>query len=62
MTVRRYGVFLALGLALSAPSGGGGALAQTIRIGKPRPAPPTLPNVPPLPPAIIDDSLAIGGQ
>lgn len=32
------------------------------QIGKPRPAPPIPPNVPPLPPAEFDSTLAIGGQ
>jgi len=36
--------------------------AQAPKISKPRPAPSTPPNVPPLPPAVIDNSLAVGGQ
>jgi hypothetical protein len=36
--------------------------AEPPRIGKPRPAPPTPPNVLPLPPAAIDNTLAIGGE
>jgi len=36
--------------------------AEPPRIGKPRPAPPTAPNIPPLPPAVFDPTLAIGGQ
>ena len=38
------------------------ASAQAPRISKPRPAPNVAPNVPPLPPAVIDNSLAIGGE
>jgi aspartyl protease len=38
------------------------ASAQAPRISKPRPAPNVAPNVPPLPPAVIDNALAIGGQ
>ena len=38
------------------------AAAQAPRISKPRPAPNVAPNVLPLPPAAIDNSLAIGGD
>ncbi|QAY79550.1 aspartyl protease family protein [Sphingosinicella sp. BN140058] len=38
------------------------ATAAPPRIGKPRPAPATPPNMPPLPPAAIDDGLEIGGE
>lgn len=38
------------------------ALAQAPRISKPRPAPNVAPNVLPLPPAVIDNQLAIGGE
>jgi hypothetical protein len=38
------------------------AAAEPPKIGKPRPAPPTPPNVPPLTPAVIDNTLTIGGQ
>jgi hypothetical protein len=62
VTVRRYGLFLALGLTFSALGADFVAAAQPARIGKPRPAPPTPPNVPPLPPAVIDDALAVGGE
>lgn len=36
--------------------------AQEPKIGKPRPAPATPPNILPLPPATIDNSLAVGGE
>ena len=38
------------------------AAEEPPKIGKPRPAPPTPPNIAPLPPAVFDPSLAIGGQ
>jgi hypothetical protein len=38
------------------------AVAQSARVAKPRPAPPTPTTMPPLPPAIIDNSRAIGGE
>jgi predicted aspartyl protease len=46
-------------LLLAAASG---TAAQAPRIGRPRPAPPGPSTMPPLPPAVIDDKLAIGGQ
>ena len=49
---------LALMLALSAST----ATAQEPKIGKPRPAPATPPNILPLPPASIDNGLAVGGE
>src|SRR5881275_426519 len=39
-----------------------GATAEPPRISRPRPAPPTTPDVLPLPPAQFDNSLAIGGK
>jgi hypothetical protein len=39
-----------------------GTAAEPPKIGKPRPAPPTAPNVPPIPPAYFDPNLAIGGE
>jgi predicted aspartyl protease len=53
---------LALASALILVAFHGGAGAQSPRIGKPRPAPRTAPNVPPLPPAVLDNQLAIGGE
>jgi hypothetical protein len=52
-------------IALAAVAAQGGAsVAATAppQIGKPRPAPATPPNVPPLPPAQFDSTLAVGGQ
>jgi hypothetical protein len=46
----------------AAPSAAATQASEPPRIGKPRPAPPTAPNVAPLPPAAIDNNLAIGGQ
>ena len=37
-------------------------LAQAPRISKPKPAPSTPPQVPPLPPAVFDPTLAVGGE
>jgi hypothetical protein len=49
-------------LTTSAVAGGAAIEAQIPRISKPKPAPPSAPNMPPLAPAIIDDTLAIGGD
>jgi hypothetical protein len=53
---------LAFGLMLIAPATAAAAAAEPPRIGRPRPAPATPPDVPPLPPAAIDNTLSIGGQ
>jgi hypothetical protein len=53
-------VWALVGSALA--GSGGGASAQPPRIGRPRPAPPTPSTLPPLPPAVIDETLAIGGD
>ncbi len=58
----RYTLVLAWGLTWSAVIGGFEAAAQPPRISKPRPAPPSPSTMPPLPPAAIDDSLAVGGD
>ena len=55
-------MILALGLALSAIGGGVGAATQAPRISKPRPAPPSPSTLPPLPPAVFDNTLAVGGD
>src|SRR3982751_6702073 len=60
--MRRYSLVLALGLAFSIVPGAVGAAVQAPRISKPRPAPPTPSTVLPLPPAVIDNTLAIGGD
>ena len=54
---------LALGLALSGMARDvAAASAEPPVIRKPMPAPAIPPNVPPLPPAVFDNSLAIGGE
>ena len=61
MQVSRFRLIAAAAL-LGLAAWGGGA-AQAPKIGKPRPAPTDLPpDVPPLPPAVLDDSLLIGGD
>ncbi|HEX6218678.1 MAG TPA: retroviral-like aspartic protease family protein [Sphingomicrobium sp.] len=62
MPAARHMRALTLGLASIALAGGMVASAQEPKIGKPRPAPDTPPDVPPLPPAIYDGSLLIGGE
>ena len=60
MFVPRHGLVLLLAALIA---GNTGAAAQTPpRISKPRPAPPSVSPMPALPPAAIDDTLAIGGQ
>ena len=55
--------FLGLTLAFSAALGSGVAAApEPPEIGKPRPAPSVVPDVPPLPPAQFDSTLAVGGE
>ena len=58
----RYSLILALGLVFSATAGPFAADAQAPRINKPRPAPPGPSDMPPLPPAVLDETLAIGGE
>jgi hypothetical protein len=60
LAIRRFSLILALGLTSSAV--GAGATAQAPQISKPRPAPPSVSTMPPLPPAAIDDSLAVEGD
>ena len=61
MPLPRSRLVLAFVLIGSALAGGGGAGAEPPKIGRPRPAPGP-PNVLPLPPAEIDESLEIGGD
>lgn len=62
MPKSRCALILALGLT-SLPFAFAPASAQPVRISKPKPAPATaVPNVAPLPPASIDNNLAIGGE
>ena len=54
---------LALALAaVAAQAGASIAATEPPQIGKPRPAPATPPDVPPLPPAQFDSTLAVGGE
>ncbi len=62
MPLPRSRLALACALIASALAGGGGAGAEPPKIGKPRPAPPGPANMPPLPPAVIDETLEIGGD
>jgi hypothetical protein len=56
-------LIVTLGLLLSAVASSARAAAEPPHISKPRPVPPSTPsNVPPLPPAVIDNKLAVGGQ
>lgn len=61
MSTPRAAVILALGIAVAAPARDAGA-ADPPKISRPRPAPSTPPNVPPLPPAVFDPGLAVGGK
>ncbi|WP_309662012.1 retroviral-like aspartic protease family protein [Sphingomonas sp.] len=60
MLKRRYSLCLALGLIFSAMPGDVVAAVPAFTKRKPTPAPPS--NMAPLPPAAIDDTLAIGGD
>ena len=62
MRTPRFGLVLACALSCSAALGIAAASAQAPRISKPRPAPPGPSTMPPLPPAVIDPTLAIGGD
>ncbi|HEY0131456.1 MAG TPA: aspartyl protease family protein [Allosphingosinicella sp.] len=62
MPVPRSGLLPALALTGAALALGGGASAQTPKIARPRPAPPGPSTMPALPPAAIDEALAIGGD
>ena len=64
MPITRLMLLATTTLALIALGGEGSvpAAAQAPRISKPRPAPNIAPDVPPLPPAVIDNALAIGGE
>jgi predicted aspartyl protease len=56
-------MLLLSGLALVALAADVSAQPQRQKVSKPRPAPDALPpEVPPLPPAVIDNGLAVGGQ
>jgi hypothetical protein len=55
-------LLLAWALSGGAVAGSVEAAAEPPRIGKPKPAPPGASRMLPLPPAVIDDTLAIGGE
>jgi hypothetical protein len=61
---RRIALVLAIALLFPAAARPGAAAAADAppKIGKPRPAPATPPDVPPLPPAFFDPTLAVGGK
>lgn len=60
MNTPRSKMILAIGLALSALAGDASVAAQTPKIAKPVLVPPK--EMPPLPPAVIDNQLLIGGE
>lgn len=62
MSTPRRILIVAFGLMLLGRAIDVGAAADPPRISKPRPAPPTSPDVPPLPPAVFDPTLAVGGE
>jgi hypothetical protein len=63
MMLPRRMLMLLSGLALVALAADGSAAPERPKISKPKPAPSDLPpDVPPLPPAQLDPSLAVGGQ
>jgi predicted aspartyl protease len=59
MFVPRHSLILLLALFIASRAS---MAAQAPRISKPRPAPPSASTMPPLPPAILDDTLTISGQ
>ena len=59
MFAPHHGWVLFLALLMASPAG---TAAQAPRISKPRPAPPSVSTMPRLPPAILDNTLAIGGE
>lgn len=62
MFISRLSFVLAVALTWSAVASGLEALAQAPRISKPRPAPPSASTMPPLSPAVIDNTLAVEGD
>lgn len=55
-------LMLVFGLLLAGLARDVNAAAEPPKIGKPRPAPETPPNIPPIPPAYFDPALAVGGE
>lgn len=62
MATPRYGLGLAWAVVGLGLIGEAGAAAQVPQISKPRPAPPGPSTLPPLPPAVLDSTLAVGGD
>jgi len=62
LSPRRIALAAAFLALLAGPARDAGAAGEPPKIGKPRPAPNTPPNVPPLPPAYFDPTLAVGGE
>ena len=62
MFARRLALALLAGLLLAGPARDVQAAAEPPKIRKPLPAPATPPDVPPLPPAFFDPTLAVGGE
>ncbi len=62
MPLFRQTLLFVFGLILVAPAQNAFAAADPPRINRPRPAPNTQPDIPPLPPAVIDNTLAVGGE
>ena len=60
MRASRYKLVVALGLTISALSGDASIAAEAPKLGKPIHVPPN--QMPPLPPAVIDNQLLIGGE
>jgi hypothetical protein len=59
---RRLALILLSGPLLAGPARDVQAAAEPPKIRKPQPAPDTPPDVPPLPPAFFDPTLAVGGE
>jgi hypothetical protein len=62
LSIRRLSLILGLACSAAAIASGPAAAAQAPRIAKPRPAPPLVTPMPALPPAAIDDALAVEGD
>ena len=62
MAKPRRAVMLAFGLLFAQPAVASDAAADPPKIGRPQPAPNTQPDIPPLPPAYFDPTLAVGGD
>ena len=60
MRASRNKLVLAIGLTISALAGDASIAAEAPKLGKPIPVPPN--QMPPLPPAVIDNQLLIGGE